>query len=193
MDNQELRTLQLLEEIENNQVSSQRDLARRMNISLGLVNAFIRRMANKGYFKITTIPRNRVKYILTPKGAAEKTRLTYEYIKYSYEFYKGSRQKLRKLFRRLEAKGVRRVVFYGAGDMAEIAYLSLQETGIELAAVADDGKAGKRFLGKTVLTPSDIKTLHFDRIILTASGANEEVLDQLSSQGISRERVALLE
>jgi len=66
MDQQELRTLQLLEEIESNRSPSQRDLATHLNISLGLVNAFMKRLAKKGYFKITNIPRNRVRYILTP-------------------------------------------------------------------------------------------------------------------------------
>ena len=146
MDPQELRTLQLLEEIEKNQMPSQRHLARQLNISLGLVNSFIKRLAQKGYFKITHIPKNRVKYILTPKGAAEKTRLTYAYIKYSYAFYKETRVKLQKLFRNLEHQNVRRLALYGTGDLAEIAFLSLLETSIELVAVIDDRKAGKKFM-----------------------------------------------
>ncbi|MBW2133565.1 MAG: winged helix-turn-helix transcriptional regulator [Deltaproteobacteria bacterium] len=76
MDHRDLRTLKLLEEIEHNHAPSQRDLAKKLNISLGLVNAFVKRLAHKGYFKISTIPKNRVMYILTPKGMAEKTRLT---------------------------------------------------------------------------------------------------------------------
>ena len=97
MDTQELRTLRLLEEIESDQAPSQRDLSTRLNISLGLVNSFMKRLAQKGYFKITNIPKNRVRYILTPKGAAEKTRLTYEYIQYSFQFYKDARKKFKTL------------------------------------------------------------------------------------------------
>ncbi len=94
MDNQDLRTLKILEEIEKDKDPSQRYLAGKLNISLGLVNSFIKRLAQKGLFKIKNIPKNRVKYILTPKGAAEKTRLTYQYIQYSFQFYKSARQKL---------------------------------------------------------------------------------------------------
>ncbi|MGB5985839.1 MAG: winged helix-turn-helix transcriptional regulator, partial [Desulfobacterales bacterium] len=65
MDNLELRTLRLLEVLEGNQILSQRELARKLDVSLGLVNSFVRRLAQKGYFKITTIPQNRVRYILT--------------------------------------------------------------------------------------------------------------------------------
>lgn len=72
MDHQNFRTLQILEEIENSYGTSQRELAGKLNVSLGLVNSFMKRLAHKGYLKVTTIPKNRVKYILTPKGAAEK-------------------------------------------------------------------------------------------------------------------------
>ena len=72
MDQQDIRTLKILEEIEEDQSPSQRAIARKLNISLGLANSFITRLVNKGYFKITNIPANRVKYILTPKGTAEK-------------------------------------------------------------------------------------------------------------------------
>ncbi|MBU4208797.1 MAG: winged helix-turn-helix transcriptional regulator, partial [Proteobacteria bacterium] len=88
MDHNDIRTLKLLEEIEENHVQSQRELAKKLDISLGLVNSFIKRLAHKGFFKITTIPKNRVKYILTPEGVVEKTRLTYKYIQHSYRFYK---------------------------------------------------------------------------------------------------------
>ena len=122
MDPKDLRTLKILEKVDNDAVPSQRDLAKDLNISLGLVNSFIKRLVKKGYFKARHIPKNRMRYFLTPKGAAEKTRLTYLYIHYSYNFYKDARQKLRELYSNLEKQGVSRLVFYGAGDLAEIAY-----------------------------------------------------------------------
>ena len=167
MDSQDIRTLKILEEIDRDQTASQRSLARNLNVSLGLVNLFIKRLANKGYFKITNIPRNRVKYILTPKGAAEKTRLTYEFIKYSFRFYKTARKNLRDRLSSLESQGVRRIVFYGVGDLAEIAYISLQESEIELAAVVDRKEKGKSFFGITIVDPSRLGKLEFDRVLLT--------------------------
>ncbi|MDF1593886.1 MAG: winged helix-turn-helix transcriptional regulator, partial [Desulfobacterales bacterium] len=140
MDNQDIRTLKILEEIDNDHVPSQRDLAKKLNVSLGLVNSFIKRLAHKGYFKITTIPKNRARYILTPKGAAEKSRLTYEYIRYSFQFYKASRKKLQKIFKTLEKENVQNIVFYGVSDLTEIAFISLQETSLQLIAVVDDIK-----------------------------------------------------
>ncbi len=192
MEPKEIRTLKILEKVEGENLPSQRDLARELNISLGLVNSFIKRLAIKGYVKITTIPRNRIKYILTPKGAAEKTRLTYEYIQHSYKFYKEARQKLRDLYGELEKEGVTRIVFYGAGDLAEIAYLSLQESNLELVAVVDDAKKGKRFMRLTIQHPAFLEALSFDRILVTSLNSTNLILDKLSAMGISAENVVVI-
>ncbi|MDL1966985.1 MAG: winged helix-turn-helix transcriptional regulator [Deltaproteobacteria bacterium] len=193
MDNQDLRTLQILEEIEKDKTPSQRYLAGKLNISLGLVNSFIKRLAQKGLFKIKNIPKNRVKYILTPKGAAEKTRLTYKYIQYSFQFYKSAREKLRILFYGLTKNGNKKIVFYGAGDLAEIAYISLIEVPIELVAVIDDYKAGEIFMD-FVITGSDyLSTIYFDKIIITGIDDTENILNSILKKGISRSKVAMLQ
>jgi len=193
MDNQDLRTLKILEEIEKDKTPSQRYLAGKLNISLGLVNSFIKRLAQKGLFKIKNIPKNRVKYILTPKGAAEKTRLTYKYIQYSFQFYKSAREKLRILFYGLTKNSNKKIVFYGAGDLAEIAYISLQEVPIELVAVVDDNKAGEIFMD-FVITGSDyLSTIYFDKIIITSNDDTENILKSILKKGISRSKVAMLE
>jgi len=193
MDNQDLRTLQILEEIEKDQAPSQRYLAGKMNISLGLVNSFIKRLAQKGLFKIKSIPKNRVKYILTPKGAAEKTRLTYKYIQYSFQFYKSARQKLRVLFSSLSVNGNLRIVFYGASDLAEIAYISLKETPIKLVAVVDDNKAGDIFMDFVISSSNRLETISFDKILITSIKEPEKVLEKILQKGISRSKVAMLQ
>ena len=189
MDPKDIRTLKILEKVDNDVVPSQRDLARDLNISLGLVNSFIKRLVQKGYFKARQIPKNRMRYYLTPQGASEKTRLTYEYIQHSYNFYKEARQKLRDLYSGLEKQGVSRIVFYGAGDLAEIAYLSLQETNIELVAVFDDEKNGKRFMRYTIGHPDRIISLTFDKILITSLDSREYIYQKIADLGLSSELV----
>jgi DNA-binding MarR family transcriptional regulator len=189
MDPKDIRTLKILEKVDNDVVPSQRDLARDLNISLGLVNSFIKRLVKKGYFKARQIPKNRMRYYLTPQGASEKTRLTYEYIQHSYNFYKEARQKLRDLYSGLEKQGVSRIVFYGAGDLAEIAYLSLQETNIELVAVFDDEKNGNRFMRYTVGHPDQMVPLTFDKILITSLNSKEYIYQKIADLGLSSESV----
>jgi DNA-binding MarR family transcriptional regulator len=189
----DIRTLHLLEEIEKNHSPSQRELARQLDISLGLVNSFIKRLAHKGYFKVTHIPKNRVKYILTPKGMAEKSRLTYEYIKLSYAFFKEVRKKIQNLLKDLESQGVSRVVFLGATELAEIAYISLHETNIQLAAVLDDRRVGKKFFDHTVQAVDVLGSTIFDRILLTSSEFEDLIPDRLKKFGITEDRVVMLQ
>jgi DNA-binding Lrp family transcriptional regulator len=193
MDREDIRTLKILEEIDNDHTASQRDLSKKLNISLGLVNSFVKRLANKGYFKINNISKNRVKYILTPKGAAEKTRLTYQYIQYSLKFYRNAREKLHKLFTYLNQQGVRRVVFYGTGEFAEIAFISLQETSIQMLSIVDDNHIGEKFLGGVVKDPATLNSLSFDRILITSMISKNKTLEKLLEQGVPQSKLVMLE
>ncbi len=193
MNPQDLRTLHLLEEIERNNSPSQRQLANNLNVSVGLVNSFVKRLASKGYFKITHIPKNRVRYLLTPKGASEKTRLTYEYIKYSYGFYRDARKKLSILFQNLQSQGVKKLVFVGANDLAEIAYLTLNETNLLLVAILDDNQIGKEFLNHTVQATGNIGTIDFDRILITATESLEKLRKKLEGLEIQHEYIVMIQ
>jgi len=193
MDPQDFKSLQILEEIDNTHSPSQRYLANKLNISLGLANSFIKRLARKGYVKITTIPRNRVKYILTPQGFAEKTRLTYEFIHYSFSLYKDAIKKVTDLLNDLEKKKVKKVVFYGVNDLAEIASISLKTMDIDLVGVVDDSKNGRRFLDFTIRTTAELREMEFDRIIVTALQSKETVIENLFTIQVPKEKIIMLE
>jgi DNA-binding MarR family transcriptional regulator len=189
MDPIDLRTLKILERVNNNDTPSQRDLSRDLNISLGLVNSVIKRLAQKGYFKIGHLPNNRIRYTLTPRGVAEKSRLTHTYIQYCFKFYRDARKKLEDLYAELETQGVRRIIFYGAGDLAEIAYISLQQSSIELVAVVDDDRVGKKFMQFTIAHPDRIEFVRFDRIIITSINPIGSGFEKIAMRGILASRV----
>lgn len=193
MQTEDIRTLRILEKVGDDFTPSQREIARELNISLGLVNSFIKRLALKGYVRASTIPRQRIRYILTPKGVTERSRLTYRYIQFSYQYYREARQKLKKLFTKLEKNGVRRIVFFGATDLAEIAFLSLQETAIELVAVVDDRNLGKRILGREVIDSKRLAQVLFDRILVTDDTQRNSILSVLLTSDISRKDVVFID
>ena len=189
MDVHELRTLRLLEAIDHKRSPSQRDLAQALGVSLGLANAFVRRLAKKGYFKITHLPRNRIRYIMTPKGAAEKSRLTYAYVQLSYRFYREARRKLKSLFKVLQSRQTRAVAFYGTGELAEIAYLSLQETDLRFAGIADDACNGGSFFGHTIMDTEALRRTDFDVVVVTTDQIDAQLKPYLESSGIGPDRI----
>ena len=72
------RELHLLEALHGDQRITQRRLSTKLGIALGLTNLYLKRLVRKGYVKCVTVPHNRMRYLVTPRGIAEKTRLTYE-------------------------------------------------------------------------------------------------------------------
>ncbi len=192
MDPQDIRTLKLFEAIEADPGSSQRDLARQLNVSLGLTNSFLKRLARKGYFKVTHIPKNRVRYLLTAKGAVEKTRLSYEYISHSISFYREARQRMKKLFQDLAQKGRHRVVLYGLNDLTEIAYISMQEFGVQIEAIVDADPPSQTFMGIKVQTPDQMNWKGSAPVLVTDLERDGKSLDRLEALGVAAERILRL-
>lgn len=192
MDKQDLHILRLMGELDRDGGSSQRELSQRLNISVGLVNTFLKRLVGKGYFKVKTLPRNRLKYLLTPEGLARKTRLTAEYLRYSINFYRDIKQLLLSKFEEMEGRHVRKVLFFGAGEVAEMAFLYLQLTHLELAGLVDDQKKGKRFFGHVIEGVENLSEMEWDMILLTRLDNTEEILDKLTHAGIGPDRITTI-
>ncbi|MBC7189882.1 winged helix-turn-helix transcriptional regulator, partial [Candidatus Aerophobetes bacterium] len=77
-------SLRILEHIHESPSITQRDLASKLGIALGLTNSYIKRLYKKGYIKIKNLTGKRIIYMLTPKGFTEKARLTLNYMARSF-------------------------------------------------------------------------------------------------------------
>jgi DNA-binding MarR family transcriptional regulator len=192
MDKEDLHILRLMGEIDRNGNYTQRELSHRLNLSLGLVNTFLKRLVSKGYFKVKTMPRNRVKYFLTPEGLARKSKLTVQYLQYSVNFYRDIKKLLISKYKEMEKNKVNSVLFYGAGEVAELAYLYLQLTNIQLAGIIDDKMNGSNFFGLTIAGPDRINQMEWDMVLLTRLEDTDEDLKQLLGKGIDPERIATI-
>lgn len=193
MDRESFRTLKLLEALSTEESPTQRELARRLNVSVGLVNSFLKRLAKKGYMKVTTIPANRVRYLLTKEGFREKSRLTYEYLHYSLEFYRRLKEMFGEVYRELEAQGVRRVAFYSPGEVADLAYLHLRGTGLEFSGIFGEGPDDQRFFGNRILPAASAEGTGYDRIIITVLEGAEQRKEELIRAGVEEEKIVILE
>lgn len=140
-------TLGLLDAVQQNATHSQRTLASELGIALGLTNAYLRRCVGKGWIKVTRAPANRYLYYLTPKGFAEKGRLTARYLKTSFHFYATARNELSELIETCAAANWHRIALAGADELAEIALLCvMQFPSLRIIGVLDADRHGTRFL-----------------------------------------------
>lgn len=186
------RELMSLDEIERDQHISQRRLARQLGVALGLANAIVKRLIKKGYLKITTLPRNRIKYLLTPAGMLAKSRLSYEFLRYSISYISDIRTRYARIFQHLANQGASRIIFYGAGEGAEVAFICLQEYPLKLVGIVDDQDGDQRCLGRRVLPLSKLPTLQFDSLVITRLDSLQEARDRLLAEGVPAARLATM-
>jgi hypothetical protein len=88
----------------------------------------------KGYIKVKRIGRWRWSYILTPRGFAEKTRLTQQYLQYSMRLYRKTRQQTRRLLQELKERGYDKIRLQSdpENDLVDVCRLTCLEEGIEV-------------------------------------------------------------
>ncbi len=122
--------LGLLDAVEHDRAQSQRHLASELGIALGLVNAYLKRCVKKGLVKIGQAPARRYAYYLTPQGFAEKSRLTVEYMSYSFSFFRQAKTDCTAILQAAKARGVGKVLLVGRSDLAEIATLCAMDQGV---------------------------------------------------------------
>ena len=100
----------LLKTLENNPSLSQRDLAKRMGISLGKVNFCLNALVAKGSIKINNFRNSDNKlaytYLLTPSGISEKARMTVDFLQYKVQEYERLRAEIEELQREAAQKGL---------------------------------------------------------------------------------------
>jgi DNA-binding MarR family transcriptional regulator len=178
------RSLQILDELSNNDSLTQRDLSSRLGIALGLVNSYIKNLIKKGFITVKAIPTKRYAYYLTPKGFTEKTRLTYDLLHDYTRVYREARRSFKQLFHELEASGMTTVIFAGADEIAEIAYITLQETDLKLVGVVDPDKADEMFFGRKIEPMTGLNNMEYDSIVVTSYLKRESLHRALLDHGI---------
>jgi len=102
---------------------TQRDIARKMGISLGKVNYCISEFARKGFIKMQRLSESKTKfgylYILTPRGIEEKGRLTVRFFRRKLEEYEQISRQIEELRREITADELSFRQGNGLGDLVD--------------------------------------------------------------------------
>ncbi|MFC1632330.1 winged helix-turn-helix transcriptional regulator [Candidatus Omnitrophota bacterium] len=178
-----LRHLQLLEEISKDASVSQRKLSQRLGLALGMTNACLKRMINRGLVKAKGINHKRIVYYLTPKGLSEKTKLTYHFLQHTIKYYSRLKDSISAQLTRLSQSGHKRIVCYGAGEVLEVAFIVLNETEHKLLilGVVDDDrkKQGKKMFDFQVQSPEIIQELKPDAVLVSSIKYKDRIIRNL--------------
>ncbi len=172
---EESLTLEILETIEGQSNVTQRHLANRLGVALGLANSYLKRCVRKGLIKIEQAPANRYLYYLTPRGFAEKSRLTAEYLSISFDFYRRASGSCTQVFRECHDHHYQTILLCGISELAEIASLRASEQGIKIAGILDKQAIVNEFIGLPVWTSLD-DVRDFDACVITGINSVSDLL-----------------
>jgi len=182
--------LGLLDAVDQNRAHSQRHLADELGIALGLVNAYLKRCVKKGLVKVRQAPARRYAYYLTPQGFAEKSRLTIEYLSYSFDFFRQAKADCSDLLRAAKGWGVESMLLVGRSDLAEIAALCAMQEGIAIVGVVEPRADADKFIGIPIFEHFDTVGMPFDAVFIS-DVADSTVTSAAAIARFGRERVLI--
>ena len=169
----DIRELEILERLESNGHLTQRDLSREVGIALGLVNHLLKKMVKKGWIKIKNIDAKKIRYLITPEGAREKSSLLYKRVENTIHFYLEAKRVIRDKVIHLKNEGIEDVSIYGINHISEVLFIVLKELGLELACVVDEKKEGKDWFGFRVIGMEEFIDSNSSVLIFASFDKNE--------------------
>lgn len=135
------REFELINVIGKELGSNQRDLSRKMELSLGMINLLIRRLVSKGYIRVEQLNKRKVQYILTPKGFAEKMRQSVKYTINTINSIGYIKRRIKSIINGLYKDGERTFYLFCEPDLGLIIERAFQEDqlkGISLKVLTEE-------------------------------------------------------
>ncbi len=173
--------LEFLTAIECGEVVTQMALRKRIGVSIGLINALLKRGIRNGYVKARKAPLRRYAYCLTPKGFSEKSQLVAIYLENSLGFFRRARSEYADVFAHARAEGRSRLVLVGSGDLAEIAIIAAWGEGLMLLGLLDSDTNLDQYYGVRVIRSLE-EIGPFDAVVITHSRMPQKVYEAMREQ-----------
>ena len=166
MTPEELRLLTLFNTVDSKPGINQRQLARELDVSLGLANTYFQRVLKKGWIRAKQVKPRRWFYFLTPQGAIEKSRLSLSYLHRTLDSFRELKIKGDEHLRILSEKGVSGIHLCGEEDLTEVLSFCFSGFEIELLSVIPEKDL---LAGFKQNEKPDLPELKSDELILLAS------------------------
>ena len=187
------KELMILSMISSSDEISQRMIASKLNISLAMVNSYLVEAEMAKYIKVDN-KNKKVKYLITKKGEERIKVLNISLLKSSLDVYNSAKTECEKFLSVIEAKGFKNILFYGAGEVAEIMLYVINNgtSNINVKAVIDDDatKQGTKFVNLPIISLEKVKDYENIDGILVSSYTNIEAINKkLADFGYDKSKI----
>ena len=178
----ELFLMESLGEAERSQARiTQRELATRTGLSLGMTNALLRRFAERGWVKLTRLSAKSVHYALTPEGMAEVARRTAGYFRRAARSAEQYRARLEQFVMQAKRDGAQTLVLAGASELDFLLEFACDRHGLVFVRTVDQERA------RAMTARPGVVILYAESTDATGAAANAVFLRDLmnGAQGVT--------
>lgn len=190
----ELKELTILQHIEHNEDTTQKELAELVNAAPSMINVYINDYEEKGYIIREYISTKTVKYKITSAGIRRKNYLLITYLHELLKLYRLAKENIERFLENLGDKGYTNILLYGAGEVTETILSVIRDKGISrinIVGLIDDDEAKKntKLLGYEIISRDDIEKYDHDAIVVTSYTYEDDIRKKLEKVGYDESRV----
>ena len=135
-----------------------------------------------------------IEYHITKKGIERRKLLSIQFLESSLYVYNEAKDQCSTFLKEIEAKGFRNVLFYGAGEVAEIMVYVITNTPdlfINVLAIIDDDEAkiGKKLVNIPIISSTNINKYNYDGILVSSYGHSKTIISKLNNLNIEKTKI----
>jgi len=184
-----LNQLNILQQLASDSHLTQAELARRCNLSVAMVNNYIKELYALGLLEYHRKSSRNVSYHLTASGSAHIENIRQELMLELVQLFADAKARIQEFVIGQAADGLRRVILFGSGHLAELTLHALESARLNVIGVCTDDPQllGREWCGREVLNPSQIRYMAPDAVIIADPGRAVEIcrsLNHLMERGI---------
>lgn len=176
------RYLAILDTLAQDGMVSQSELGRRANLSGAMVNQYLKEMVEANLIEFERVNGKSYRYLLTGEGENRRRSMFLDFASETVQIYSALKTAINRKLGTLKARGVTRLVLFGASETCEIVLQAIRaEGGFEVMALMDNdpAKAGRLLGGHVICPPVALRSLSPQAVLITSFGSQEEIYDQL--------------
>lgn len=187
------KEMKLLEHITDYPNTTQSKIAEIIQAAPSMVNSYIKKLENENYLKRIYQSAKVVDYKITSKGIKRKNYLQIVYMKELMMIYKEGQKSVAHFLESIQQKGLKKVLLYGAGEVAEI-ILNIcrqQEYDLEVVGIIDDDeeKQNTQIRNIDIYPKEQIHRIEHDGIVITSYTFEQDIIRRLKNMNYPRENI----
>ena len=190
----ELKELLLLQHIEKNPDTTQKEMAKIIDGATSMVNIYIDNLEKQDYLVRDYKSAKIVYYNITSEGVKRKNYLLINYMRELLDLYRLAKENVEKFLLEIEERGYSNLLIYGAGEVAETILGVIRDrnkNSLKVLAVIDDNDdiQGKELLGYKIISRADINHYEHDAVVITSYTYEDEIRGRLKELNYSENKI----